>query len=157
MPIPTCDYVISPRDEHNRVIRSHAVTLVICNRPASFLYGTYGVCHDHRHDVLEGDDTVDVLTPIPPYVGMPATVCYYTDRHPGTVVYVSPKGNKVVVRENEARRKDANGMSDEQDWEILPTLTEKEHVFFRKDGGEFGARSKRLSLGVQRKYFDYSF
>lgn len=34
-----------------------------------------------------------------PAVDMPATVCYYTDRHAATVIAVSPSGSKVTVHE----------------------------------------------------------
>lgn len=151
---PRCCYAVSPRDAEGKVVRDDPSAIVTCNKLASHAYGSYHVCWEHVEACKE--DPADELTPLPPYVGMPATICYLSDRTPATVVYVSKSGSKVVVVENEAKRMDGNGMSDSQTWEIGP-LNGNEHVFFRNGRGGYGGRGKRLTIGVQECFYDYSY
>jgi hypothetical protein len=153
--IPRCCYVVAPRVD-GKVDRSNPSAIVICGKPASHLYGSNPICVDHVLAVQEKESLADPPTPHPPYVGMPATVCYMSDRYPATVVYVSKSLGKVIVYENDAKRTDANGMSDSQEWEIGP-MNGTEHVFFRNSRGGYGGRGKRLVLGVQECFHDFSF
>jgi hypothetical protein len=102
-----------------------------------------------------------------PAVGMPATVCGWTDRHPFTVVRVSASGKTCWVRECSSRRTDNNGMSESQTWEITENPGGRVLCFKlclggkRRSGGwrEAGSngRGSRLVLGEHRRYFDFSF
>ncbi len=88
---------------------------------------------------------------------MPATICYFSDRHAATVVYVSKTSSKVVVREDTAIRTDDNGMSESQSYRYEPNPEGREHVFFRNSRGGYGGKGKRLVLGMKESYHDYSF
>lgn len=104
------------------------------------------------------DDTVALVMEQGPYVGQPATICYYTDRHAATVVHVSPSGHKVTVQEDKAHRADNNGMSDQQSYTYERDSEGAVKVFYRGKRG-YGARGGgiRLALGVRHSYHDYSF
>ena len=94
-----------------------------------------------------------------PTIGMPATVCYYSDRHAATVIAVSKTGRKVTVQEDTATRTDTNGMSECQTYTYSADPAGRVHVFYRNKHGEYGGRRQgvRLSLGVRSSYHDYSF
>lgn len=124
-----------------------------CGAPASWLYNGVNLCFDDKFKVTK----VGTMVPLPPYVGMPATICYVSDRYAATVVYVSKTGSKVVVREDTATRTDNNGMSESQTYEYTPDPNGTEHTFFRNSRGGYGARSKKLVLGVKESYYDYSY
>lgn len=100
-------------------------------------------------------------TPVVPVVGMGATIQYWSDSHPGTVIAVSPSGAKVTVQEDKATRTDTNGMSDMQSYTYEPDPNGKIHVFHRRtagrEAGHYANRGSRLSLGKRHKHHDYSF
>lgn len=91
-----------------------------------------------------------------PAVGGGATILGWTDRHPGTVVSVSPSGKTAVVREDRAVRVDGNGMSDCQEYryESDPqgcTWTAR----LTKRG--WRAAGAGVVFGRREKYHDFSF
>jgi hypothetical protein len=96
-----------------------------------------------------------------PEIGMPATICDWTDRTPATVIEVrrfksgARKGEPcaVVVQEDSYRRTDKLGMSDCQtyEYERNPSGCTREFKVGR-DG-----RYKGLTLGHRERYYDYSF
>lgn len=96
-----------------------------------------------------------------PVVGMPATILGWTDRHPATVVRVSPSGKTVWVRECHARRIDTNGMSECQKYEYseAPDAPEREFRLGRRGWRQAGTRGRGngLRLGRREKYHDFSF
>jgi hypothetical protein len=91
-----------------------------------------------------------------PSVGMGCTLCFYTDRHAGTIIAVSPSGHMVTVREDKAVRTDSNGMSEDQDYRFEPDPNGAVHKLYRQGDGRYG-KSPRLVLGVRGAYHDYSF
>jgi hypothetical protein len=98
-----------------------------------------------------------------PVVGMPATICYWTDREPATVVEVrTPR--KIGVKINCANRIDNNGMSEAQDYEYLENEFESQTIYWfsltkdrrwRQRGT--GGKGNQLVLGYREKYYDFSF
>lgn len=96
-----------------------------------------------------------------PEVGMAATVLSWSDRHPATVVYVSPSGKLCRVRECTAKRTDENGMSECQSYEYSEDENGRVHEFRLSKRGwrEAGTRGKGagLMLGRREKYHDFSF
>jgi hypothetical protein len=91
-----------------------------------------------------------------PEVGMAATLLYYTDREPATVVKVyTPR--KIGIKQDHAKRIDKNGMSESQEYEYTPNPEAGEEIFrlgkrgWKNKGGTF------LSLGIREKYHDFSF
>jgi len=118
-----------------------------------------------------GRETANVMSHImteskqpEPKVGDGATVCWYTDRSPGTIIEVGTKQRRpmVVVQEDHATRTDSNGVSDSQDYAYAPNTAGRKWTFtLRKDGRwrELGrsASSLGLAIGFRRKYHDFSF
>jgi len=95
-----------------------------------------------------------------PKVGMGVTLLYWTDRAPGTIVWV--KGNRIGVQEDHARRVDDNGMSECQEWEYNPNPQAPIEIYTRRKNGRWikqHARSTRpgLLIGRREKYNDFSF
>lgn len=97
-------------------------------------------------------------------VGMPATVCFHSDRVPATVIEVSGEGKRIKVQEDKAERMDSNGMSDCQDWSF--SRDPNGRIFdasFRKKVGRYVVKGEdqksgtRVHVGSRGKFYDYSF
>lgn len=175
MTIPTCDVVIPSRDDLTPRAPSRK-----CGEPAAFKYSYYCNVGTLEHKLVCIDCAMDMryrlpgapnerifsdLTPLDPYVGMPCTIRIGSDRHPATVIFVSSKGSKIVVREDTAIRTDQNGMSESQVYRFEPNPAGQEHDFFRPRIGQdpslglmvWGKAGKGLVLGERSAYHDYSF
>lgn len=98
-----------------------------------------------------------------PAVGLGATILYWSDRHPATVVEVSKSGKAITVQEDNAKRTDNNGLSESQEYEYSENPNGRKMVFsLRKNGAWVEKNSSmqngvRLLLGSRNKYYDYSF
>lgn len=91
-------------------------------------------------------------------VGMGATILFWTDRHAGTVTYVSPSGLTCQVREDAVARTDSNGMSECQTYEYTPDPDGRLWTFRRGLKGWRGVnKGPGLVLGERRHYHDFSF
>ena len=97
------------------------------------------------------------MTTLEATLGMPATICYLTDRQACTVIFVSKNGGKIIVRQDTATRTDSNGMSESQSYDYSPDPAGREHTFYRNSDGGYGKRGMYLQLGTRRTYYDYSF
>lgn len=112
--------------------------------------------------ILEGPREVLDCSPAP-RVGMPATVCYYTDRDPATVVRVSKTLKTVFVKLDKWKVVDGseyNG-SAKYRYEHDPEADEIEFRL-RKNGrwvraGESTKEGTRLVLGRRRRFYDPHF
>jgi len=109
-----------------------------------------------------------------PYVGMGATVLHWTDRSAATIIAVETIRNVVYVttRDDNAVRKDKNGMSESQDYDYLPDPDGSIRVFkkhpktgfwkfcvFNTETGRYVQQKhgSGLKIGVRDEYYDYSF
>jgi hypothetical protein len=103
------------------------------------------------------------------YVGMGVTFLSWTDRSPGTVVEVNTKKNYIVATDDDYKRTDNNGMSEEQTYEYTSNLAGRKR-YFRKDkngqwrGMRFNENGRLvysgvggLRVGEREKYYDFSF
>jgi hypothetical protein len=100
-----------------------------------------------------------------PGVGKGATICYYSDRVPCTIVEVGK--NHVVVQEDRYTRTDSNGMSESQSYTYernpegaIKTFkrTRKFKDFFTDNGrAKYGEYGCSLRIGNRERYFDFSF
>lgn len=100
-------------------------------------------------------------------VGDGATICYYSDREPCTIIDIADNGSWIKVQEDSSKRIDKNGMSDCQEYEYSRNENGSIHVFkrTRKDKSMYtdngvskrGDYGMRLVFGVRVKYYDYSF
>lgn len=92
-------------------------------------------------------------------IGMGATIYFYSDRIPATLIKASPSGKTLWLREDEARRTDTNGMSEAQTYTFHPNPTGR--VFkatLRKNGTYKTSKGNEgVSLGRRSRYHDYSF
>lgn len=91
-----------------------------------------------------------------------ATILYYSDRVPATIIEISNDGKVVKVQEDKAIRLDNNGMSDDQEYNIQRDTNGRCHTFKRNSRGEFTDNGKvdygtKLGFGWREKYYDYSF
>lgn len=92
-------------------------------------------------------------------VGVGATVQLHSDSFACTVIAISPSGKTITLQEDEATRTDDNGMSEVQDYTFKPNPNgELYQATLRKDG-KFRLMKQRslVSIGIRRKYYDYSF
>jgi len=98
-----------------------------------------------------------------PKVGDGATILGWTDRYAATVVAVRETAKQVTVtlQEDHARRVDANGMSESQQYEFTPNPQARLQVFRfakREDGTLQGlGDGKKVRLGQRMHYYDFSF
>lgn len=94
-----------------------------------------------------------------PFIGMGATICMGTDRLPATVIKISASGKQITLQEDNAIRKDKNGMSEVQSWLFTTNRNgETYRASLRKDGKyKLAQTDMMIKLGVRKKYFDYCF
>jgi hypothetical protein len=93
-----------------------------------------------------------------PAVGEGATVIWYTDRFPATVLRISPNRKTAWLREDRAIRTDHHGMSDSQSYRFEPDPEGREHVAHRKRDGRWQTLGGQIvQFGARGRYHDYSF
>lgn len=106
-----------------------------------------------------------------PEVGMGCTILGWTDRHPATIVEVTKDRGAVLlkVQEDEYRRVDGNGMSEDQRYLYSPDPNGQIHWYRQDKSGrwtevklnpETGRYCKQgggLRIGEREKYHDFSF
>jgi hypothetical protein len=109
-----------------------------------------------------------------PFVGMGATILHWTDRSAATIIKVETiRGvTYVTTQDDNAVRKDANGMSESQDYEYLPDPMGRVRVFKKHPKSGFWKfcllnsatgryvqqkHGSGLKIGVRDEYYDYSF
>ena len=92
-------------------------------------------------------------------VGMGATICYYSDREPATLIQILHNGRRIVLRTDKSIRTDNNGMSEIQKYNYEPDPNGAIHIAtLRKDGSYRLIGEKTLvDIGSRCKYYDYSF
>ena len=103
-----------------------------------------------------------------PEIGMGVTFLLWTDRNPGTIVDIQPKGI-IVVQADDAKRIDNNGFSEMQEYEYSPNPTAMRQYFRLNRHGQWeGIRwnsetkrwnknGARLFVGKREKYWDPCF
>lgn len=107
-----------------------------------------------------------------PEVGMGATVLCYTDRRAATVTGIQRSGKSMIVtvRQDDAKRTDGNGMSEDQSYEFTANPEGAPSHFRREKDGKWAevyrnsetgrwvkASGHGLLLGQRRHYYDFSF
>jgi len=92
-----------------------------------------------------------------PKVGDGATILGWTDRHPATVVFVSPSGKTIHLQEDDYKRTDSNGMSECQSYLFTPNPKAPVQVARLTPKGWKIVKGSRVSVGRREKYHDFSF
>jgi hypothetical protein len=95
--------------------------------------------------------------PAVPKVGDGATLLSWTDRHPATVVWVSPSGKTIRLQADSAVRKDDNGMSEVQAYEFSPDPEGPVRTARLTKKGWKVSKGPAVLIGHREKYHDYSF
>lgn len=95
-------------------------------------------------------------------VGMGATINFHSDSKAATLIQISHRGNRIVLRQDKATRTDQNGVSESQSYNYEQDPDGTIYIAtLRKDGRYrlVGASKsgKTITLGVRREYYDYSF
>ncbi len=109
--------------------------------------------------IEQGNEVINVK------VGDGATICWYSDRTPVTIIEIEPNGKWIKVQEDNAKRIDSNGMSDFQDYEYSRNENGRTYTFKRTrkqpyrytDNGKWENWGHKLVFGYREKYFDYTF
>lgn len=105
-----------------------------------------------------------------PMIGEGATILAWTDRYACTVIAWDAKAGVLTVQRDHAKRADANGMSEDQDY-TYEANRDAEPRYFKMDKQDRwyevtkNPRTQRwnksggrgLLLGVRREYYDFSF
>lgn len=93
-------------------------------------------------------------------IGDGATIQTGSDRHPYTIVWISIDGKNMSLQEDNFKRIDNNGMSESQEYEYSPnSVGALVDVSLRKDGYYkiVNSKNSKVSLGIRRRYYDFSF
>jgi hypothetical protein len=92
-------------------------------------------------------------------VGMGVTISIGSDRVPATIIKVYTSGRRILLQGDAAIRQDKNGMSESQTYSYSRDLKGKIYIATLRKGGHFivSKSSMFVTLGVRRKYYDYSF
>lgn len=93
-------------------------------------------------------------------IGMGATISIGSDREPATVIDISDNLRTITLQADSYVRTDSNGFSESQEYEYSPNpIGEIYKATLRKDGQYrlVGSNKSTLSLGVRRRYYNFSF
>lgn len=114
---------------------------------------TYG----QKRDTLEKEWS-KAIDNIVPCVGLPCTICYYSDRRAATVTRIISE-KKIEVTHNEVKCLDYYA----GDYEVLPDLRPRADIFTKRRNGQWVMEGQSVRDGVvlmlhyQRHYIDPSF
>lgn len=93
-----------------------------------------------------------------PVVGMPATICHWTDRDPATVTYVSGGGKLLRVRTDSYTVVAGSESDGSAKYEYSENPAGKELTFRRTKAGNWRSPNGTvLALGNRRRYYDPHF
>lgn len=115
--------------------------------------GTYGA----RRESLE-DDWRHAVDAIVPCVGLPCTICYYSDKRAATVTQIISE-KKIEVTHNVVKTIDYYA----GDYEVLPDLMPRTDIFTKRRNGQWVMEGQPVRDGVvlmlhyQRHYIDPHF
>ncbi len=119
---------------------------------------------DVRPDFIEYEQRINDLEKIlTPKVGMPATICYITDREPATVSRVNASGKTLWVKRDKYEIVSGNAFDGSAQYKYEEDPANPEECFTYRKGRNRWARKGEsskgtgLALGNRRKYHDPSF
>lgn len=97
-------------------------------------------------------------TDLAPEVGMGVTELCWSDRHPYTIIDISPTGKTITIQRDTAIRIDKNGMGDSQTYKYE---RDNNGIIYKARKDKSGRwkilRGNRINIGKREKYYDYSF
>jgi hypothetical protein len=92
-----------------------------------------------------------------PKVGDGLTIMMHSDRHPGTVTYVSKNGGIIKFREDKVKIIKGSQQDGSAEYEIAPDPTAPERVARRNRYGQYKSEGSRIVIGKREEYYDPSF
>jgi len=106
-----------------------------------------------------------------PFVGMPATILFFSDREPATVIEIFElrKAKHVVLQADDYKRVDNNGLSESQEYVYTANPNGSKYtfrmarnglwknVFLNAEGKYERCGETGLYLGKRERYYDFSF
>ena len=92
-----------------------------------------------------------------PKVGEGCTEICYTDRHAGTITWVSKTGKSFRFKQDTATRVDGQGMSDSQKYEYTPNPEAYEKTARLHKDGKYRCDGRVIAVGWREEYHDFSF
>jgi hypothetical protein len=100
-----------------------------------------------------------LISDIQPYVGMGATIQYWSDRHAATIIQITHDGKRLVLQEDNCIRTDNHGVSEMQEYRYERNPQGTIHLAtLRKDGRYRITKTQILvALDVRNRYYDFSF
>jgi hypothetical protein len=108
---------------------------------------------------MKKKSTISNVSFTPPEVGMGATIQIGSDSIPATIIQVTSNCKRVVVQEDLATRTDKNGMSESQQYTYQSDPKGTIYIATLRKDGRYRITGGKLpvTLGIRRKYYDYSF
>ena len=102
------------------------------------------------------------VPPTIPVVGMGVTINFHSDSKAATIIQISHKGKRIVLRQDKATRADQNGVSESQTYTYEADPDGAIYIATLRDDGRYrlvgsGKKGKAIPIGVRREYYDYSF
>lgn len=91
-----------------------------------------------------------------PTVGAGVTVCWYTDREAGTIVWVSPSGKTFLYQVDKTTRTDGLGMTDAQEYSYEAQPAAPKHMARLGKKG-WKSEGNKVVVGYRNAYRDFSF
>jgi hypothetical protein len=94
-----------------------------------------------------------------PTVGLGATQLLYSDRHAGTITWVSPSGKTLRWRADEATRTDSLGLSDVQRYSYHPRegRVEDDVIVRLNRKGQWVSGARHFQIGARDEHYDFGF
>lgn len=94
-----------------------------------------------------------------PEVGMGATIHVGSDSYPATIIQITQNGKRIVIQEDDATRVDDNGMSESQDYAYQANPNGTIHIATLRKDGHYRLTGEKtpVSIGIRRRYYDFSF
>lgn len=97
------------------------------------------------------------IKPEHPQVGMGCTVLSWTDRHPATIIKVSPSGKTFQFTYDLYRRTDTNGWSEVQEYEYISNPDASPHTARLTKSGRYKCKGQTVLVGTRERYYDPHF
>lgn len=91
-----------------------------------------------------------------------ATLCHWSDRHAGTIVWISDDEKTLKWQRDAVIRTDNYGMNEIQKYNYEPNLSAVIIIFTKRANGHWYKRGQKmgtshLSIGNRSEYYDFSF
>ena len=77
---------------------------------------------------IESPEAAEAVFGPEPKVGNGVYYCVGTDRHPATIIEISPSGKTITIQDDDYKRVDGRGLSEWQEYEFTPNPNGSTHT-----------------------------